>query len=117
MVVVVLILWLFVLGGGDSNLVGTWQGVDPEDGYTIISFRFNQDGSWYQYDSYSEEFLKIGTWDSDGSRLCLTQTELIENIDVNIGTQCVQFQLTDGGNTLILKSPVASQPDLELTKV
>ena len=99
-VAVVCVVLFFVLGGSGGALVGTWEN---EVGGMTTRMKLNGDNSVemsIEMGGQSTPFAKVGTWKEEGGQLCLTTTS--SEMGVSEGTQCYDYELSNGSNTLTL---------------
>jgi len=99
-IVIIIAIVLLLLGGtlsGDaSKFVGTWE--SNIGGYSTYEMKFNSDKSFeYGLLGYS---IKVGTWDVRNNKLILAITE----IGTGLTSQEFDYEFSNGGNTLSLKS-------------
>jgi len=97
-VVVVLLLGgtLSTLSGDASKFVGTWE--TDVGGYFTYEMKFNSDKSLeYGMADYS---IKVGTWNVQNNKLIIEITAS----GTDLSSQEYDYEFTDGGNTLTLRS-------------
>ncbi len=96
-IIVVVLAVVLLLGGSDSRFVGEWE---QDSGYGMaVTWNFKSDGK------LEVMGMEVGTWSVSGDELCLefgSEWAELAGGDPSDLKQCVDYEFSDGGNTLTL---------------